>query len=219
MRARISGAFPAVIAAALVATACKGGTSDQTKSSATASPAGGAMGMGSMATNPIPADADYTLADVQFMQGMITHHAQALVMTAEAPTHGANPSLGTLCKRMYMAQSNEIALMQNWLKDRSQPVTDPNDPHPMMMPGMLTPQQIAQLGASKGATWDSLFLIGMIQHHEGALKMVADLFASPGGGQGADIFAFATGIDAGQRVEISIMQHMLNPAATGSPNQ
>ncbi len=167
---------------------------------------------------------DYTAADVAFMQGMIGHHAQAVVMGKMAVSHGASPNVALFCKKVIVSQRDEIELMQTWLKDRGEHVPDAEpmamtmaghdmggmkmDDH-AMMPGMLTPAQMAQLEKAKGKAWDRLFLTFMIQHHEGALVMVKTLFDSPGGGQGPEIFGYATGVDADQRGEIERMQKML----------
>lgn len=177
-------------------------------------------GSAQAASAPANAATGFVAADVQFMQGMIAHHAQALVMAAWAPTHGASARVLLFCKKVTISQRDEIALMQNWLRDHGQSVPDPKDPHfnemagmpgmQNMMPGMLTPDQLRQLDQARDTAFDRLFLTFMIQHHEGALKMVADLFASPGGGQGSEIFGYATGVDADQRAEIDRMQQMLN---------
>lgn len=182
---------------------------------------------------PGPVGRDYTAADVSFMQGMIIHHAQAVVMSDWALTHGATPSLLVLAKRIALSQRDEIRLTQNWLLDRhleapdplhtlskqSSPVHDTSllnmpgmdmGPHPMIMSGMLTAEQMRQLAAARGTEFDRLYLQGMIPHHEGALAMVAQLLASPGGGQQPEISEFANDIDAGQRVEIARMQALLN---------
>lgn len=163
----------------------------------------------SMSEIKIPPGANYTAADVRFMQGMIHHHAQALRMAAMAPTHGAGPSVRILCEKINVSQKDEIALMSTWLKDRNQVVPDPNDPHPMMMPGMLTDAQLAALDQARDSTFDRLFLTGMIQHHEGAIQMVKDLFATPGAGQASEVFRFASDVDTDQRGEIARMQAML----------
>jgi uncharacterized protein (DUF305 family) len=155
----------------------------------------------------------YSAADVEFMQGMIGHHAQALVMAAMAPTHGASAQVKLFCKKVDISQRDEITLMQQWLKDRKQTVPDPNKPMAMLMPGMLTAEQLKQLDQSKDTTFDRLFLTFMIQHHTGALKMVKDLFATTGGGQSPEMFGFASGIDADQRAEIGRMQSMLNSSS------
>jgi uncharacterized protein (DUF305 family) len=163
----------------------------------------------SMAEIKIPPGANYTAADVRFMQGMIHHHAQALKMVAMAPTHGAGPSVQLLCKKIDISQKDEIATMSTWLKDRNQAVPDPNDPHPMMMPGMLTDAQLTALDQARDTTFDRLFLTDMIQHHEGAITMVADLFATPGAGQASEMFRFASDVDTDQRGEIQRMRTML----------
>jgi uncharacterized protein (DUF305 family) len=169
----------------------------------------------------------YTAADVQFMQGMIAHHTQALEMCAMAPKHRAGEKVGLFCKKVMISQRDEIQLMQTWLRDRGEKVPDPKAAHDMMgmnmdedsmlMPGMLTATQMKQLDAARGAAWDSLFLTGMIQHHGGALTMVAKLFDMAGAGQTPEIFAFATGIDADQRAEIERMQGMLSSYQGRSP--
>lgn len=170
-------------------------------------------------TASVRRESRYTAADVRFMQGMIGHHAQAVVMATMAPTHGASAQVALLCRKILRSQADEIELMQGWLRDRAEPVPDPTDPHAgmdpsmpghqMLMPGMLTAQQLAALDRARGAEFDRLFLIDMIQHHQGALTMVATLFDSPGAGQTPEIFGFATGVDADQRAEIARMQAML----------
>ena len=162
----------------------------------------------------------YTPADVEFMTGMIYHHAQALVMARMAPTHGARPALQILTGRVINGQNDEIALMQQWLRDRSQPVPDPtaagsegmhDHGHAVHMPGMLTDEQLAELDAARGADFDRLFLTYMIRHHQGALTMVRELFATPGAAQDSEAFRLATDVDADQRAEIRRMQALLAP--------
>ena len=156
-------------------------------------------------------------ADVQFMQGMIVHHAQAVEMTALIASHTENKDLRSLGARISSSQSDEIKFMKRWLAARGDPVSPamPEMPgmdmskQPMLMPGMLTPQQVEALKNAKGAEFDQLFLTGMIQHHNGALIMVKDLFDTAGSGQDAELFNFATDVDTGQRAEIRIMQTML----------
>ncbi|HEY2115144.1 MAG TPA: DUF305 domain-containing protein [Candidatus Angelobacter sp.] len=152
------------------------------------------------------------------MQGMIMHHAQAVEMTALIPSHTQNQELRTLGARISSSQSDEIKFMKRWLAARGEPVSMPMPAmaskdmphHPMpLMPGMLTPEQMEALHKAKGAEFDHLFLTGMIQHHGGALTMVKDLFNTPGAGQDAELFNFATDVDSGQRAEIRIMQAML----------
>jgi uncharacterized protein (DUF305 family) len=161
-------------------------------------------------------------ADVEFMQGMIMHHAQAIEMTALIDSHSENKDLRSLGARISRSQSDEIKFMQRWLAVRGEPVSMPPqkmaDEHRHMdmshesmhlMPGMLTPEQMEALRKARGAEFDRLFLTGMIQHHNGALTMVKDLFDTAGAGQDAELFNFATDVDTGQRAEIRIMQEML----------
>ena len=165
-------------------------------------------------------------ADVEFMQGMIMHHSQAIEMTALIASHTENQDLRLLGARISRSQSDEIKFMQRWLAARGESLSMPASEMPGMepgmqpgmdmshqpaplMPGMLTPQQMAALRKAKGAEFDRLFLTGMIQHHNGALTMVQDLFDTAGAGQDADLFNFATDADNGQRAEIRIMQAML----------
>jgi len=161
----------------------------------------------------------YSEADVDFMSGMIPHHAQAVLMGGWAPTHGARPELRVLCERMAIAQRDEIEFMRNWLRDREQAVPAANATahrmkmngveHDMLMPGMLTAEQLAQLDKARGPEWDRLFLTFMIKHHEGALKMVDDLFASFGALQDDDVYKFASDLYADQTTEIERMHKML----------
>jgi uncharacterized protein (DUF305 family) len=176
-------------------------------------------------------------ADVEFMQGMIMHHAQAVEMTALIASHTENKDLRSLGARISSSQSDEIRFMQRWLTVRGEPISmampgmtnmdgsgrassqTPGQASgqasgqamaPMaLMPGMLTPEQMEALRKAHGAEFDQLFLTGMIQHHNGALIMVKDLFDRAGAGQDADIFNFATDADNTQRAEIKIMQSML----------
>jgi uncharacterized protein (DUF305 family) len=149
------------------------------------------------------------------MQGMIRHHAQALVMAALAPTQAARPDVKTLAGRIDVAQRDEIALMERWLRERRETVPEPhahaNMPgHQMpLMPGMLTAEQLAQLERARGPEFDRLFLAFMIQHHEGALAMLEQLFATPGAGQDPVIFRFASDVEADQTTEIDRMRSML----------
>ena len=158
-------------------------------------------------------------ADVEFMQGMIMHHAQAVEMTALIDTHTQNPELRTLGARISRSQSDEIKFMKRWLAARGEALSMamPGMPDmamsgkPMaLMPGMLTPEQMEALRKAKGAEFDRLFLQGMIQHHGGALTMVKDLYNTAGAGQDAELFNFTSDVDNGQRAEIRIMQSMLD---------
>ena len=161
--------------------------------------------------------------NVEFMQGMIMHHAQAVEMTALMESRTENRDLRLLGARISHSQSEEIKFMQRWLEARGEPTTLPMpkmsgmdmpgmdmSKDQMLMPGMLTAKQMEALRNAKGNDFDRLFLTGMIQHHGGALIMVKDLFDTAGAGQDAVLFNFATDIDSGQRAEIRIMQNMLD---------
>jgi len=185
-------------------------------------------------TRTLPSSTRATLppdspADVQFMQGMIMHHAQAVEMTALIESHTTTKDLRSLGARISRSQSDEISFMKRWLEARGEPTREPTSPampnmpgmnmagmdmsghstHTMLMPGMLTAKQMEALKKAKGEEFDRLFLTGMIQHHGGALIMVKDLFDTAGAGQDAELFNFATDVDSGQRAEIRIMQTML----------
>jgi uncharacterized protein (DUF305 family) len=155
------------------------------------------------------------------MQNMIMHHAQAVEMTALITSHTNNKDLRSLGARISSSQSDEMKFMNRWLTARGERVSPamPEMPgmdmlrQPMLMPGMLTAKQMNALRKAKGAEFDALFLTGMIQHHNGALIMVKDLFESAGAGQDAELFGFASDVDSGQRAEIRIMQTMLKAAS------
>jgi uncharacterized protein (DUF305 family) len=165
-------------------------------------------------------------ADVRFMSGMIPHHAQAVLIAGWAPSHGARPDVRTLCERIVVGQRDEIALMQNWLRDQNQPVPPANATrmkmsmngmeHDMLMPGMLTDEQLAQLDSARGPNFDRLFLQAMIRHHEGALQMVDELLASYGAAQDETVFRFSSDVYADQSTEIARMEKMLAATAPGS---
>jgi uncharacterized protein (DUF305 family) len=158
------------------------------------------------------------------MQGMIMHHAQAVEMTALIPSHTENKDLRSLGARISRSQTDEIKFMRRWLAARGEPISMamPGMPdmdrsgHPMpLMPGMLTPEQMEALRKAKDAEFDHLFLTGMIQHHNGALVMVKDLFDTAGAGQDAEVFNFATDADNAQRAEIRLMETMLEKKTVG----
>jgi uncharacterized protein (DUF305 family) len=160
----------------------------------------------------------YTDADVEFMTGMIGHHAQAVVMARWAPTHNADAAVQRLAERIINAQEDEIATMQRWLADRGKPVPEAKpishdmagmDHGPVMMPGMLTDAQMKELDAARGPDFDRLFLMYMIQHHKGATAMVTKLFGTNGAGQDETIFKFASDVNVDQTTEIARMQRML----------
>ena len=154
----------------------------------------------------------HTPADVRFMQGMIGHHAQALEMTALLSSRTSREDMRKLALRIEVSQADEIKMMQHWLEVRGQEIPGPHALHmhgATLMPGMLTAEEMDRLAAAKGAEFDRLFLEGMIKHHGGALIMVQELFATPGAGQESEIFAFASDVDADQRMEIDRMTAML----------
>jgi uncharacterized protein (DUF305 family) len=203
----------------LVTMACSGGTGAEPESGPR--PAG---------TSPAEIEAIYrarrdsarmrfTEADVRFITGMIGHHAQALVMAGLAPSHGAGPSVRTLTARIINSQEDEIATMQQWLRDRGQPVLEVKiegtnlvvhgPEYAMHMPGMLTPEQMRELDEARGTEFDRLFLVHMIQHHRGAVTMVHDLFRTDGAGQDRTVFKLASDIQVDQATEIARMERML----------
>ncbi len=157
----------------------------------------------------IPAGALYVAADVEFMQGMIAHHGQAIYMSRLAAARGASPRVLKFANKIDQSQAAEIRLMQEWLVANRQIAPDASSWKSMSMPGMLTPEQLTTLDASKGTEFDRQFLNLMIQHHKGALKMVADLFATPKSAQDVDVSVFANDVFTVQTAEIDIMQQML----------
>jgi uncharacterized protein (DUF305 family) len=167
------------------------------------------------ATTPKPPNA----ADVNFMSGMIPHHAQAVLMAGWAASHGARADVRILCERIVVGQRDEIKLMQMWLSDHGQEVPDATSTrhrmvmngmtHDMLMPGMLSDEEMAALDKARGPEWDRLFLLGMIRHHQGAITMVEELFASYGAAQDETIFKFASDVFADQSTEIDRMYKML----------
>jgi uncharacterized protein (DUF305 family) len=170
----------------------------------------------------------FTAADVQFMSGMIAHHAQAILMTGWAPTHEAGRSVRNLCERIAVSQRDEIVFMQRWLRERHQAVPDASAGQampgmamaaPALMPGMLTADQLAELDSARGALFDRLFLRFMIQHHTGALTMVQQLLGQPGAAQDGQVFQFASDVNADQTAEIDRMRRMLAALTIGERNQ
>jgi uncharacterized protein (DUF305 family) len=154
----------------------------------------------------------HTPADVRFMQGMIGHHAQALEMTALLPNRTNSEDMRKLAGRIELSQSDEIDMMQDWLRNRGEALPDPHAHHApgaALMPGMLTAEEMRRLAAATGPEFDRLFLEFMIKHHDGALVMVKDLFATAGAAQESEVFAFASDVDADQRMEIERMSAML----------
>jgi uncharacterized protein (DUF305 family) len=158
-------------------------------------------------------------ADVEFMQGMIPHHAQAVIMARWAATHGARADVRILCERIAVAQADEIRMMRRWLGERNQEVPDSmstrhvvkmgNMVHESMMPGMLTDEQMRALDQARGSAFDRLFLIGMMAHHQGAIDMVRELFKHGDAGHDETVFRFATDVEADQSAELHKMRLML----------
>ena len=191
----------------LIVSACGG--SSRTPAATTAAPAP-EMTAGKV-TRPI------TRADVDFMTGMIAHHAQAVLIAGWAPTHEASPAIQRLCERVVVGQRDEIARMQRWLRDQGEPVPPgeatpdmmPGMDHSAHMPGMLTTEQLTQLNHATGSEFDRLFLTFMIQHHQGAIVMVDRLFATQGAGEEERTFRLASDVYADQTTEIDRMQKML----------
>ncbi|HEX3702306.1 MAG TPA: DUF305 domain-containing protein [Vicinamibacterales bacterium] len=200
------------LAACLFVAACGGGCASAPPASLHATP----PGLGQL---------PYSDADVEFMSGMIPHHAQAVIMAGWAPSHGARQDVAILCERIVVGQRDEIRTMQNWLQDRGQPVPDATSTrhkmkmdgmeHEMLMPGMLTDEEMAALDRARGPEFDRLFLIGMIKHHQGAIDMVNVLFKSYGAAQDEVVFKFASDVYADQSTEINRMNEMLE--AGGGP--
>lgn len=220
--------FGTVVLAAAVAGCASGTTNTMQTAPAPATTAGTAGAPASPVKSQPAAIAEaradsvrhpYTTADVQFMQGMIGHHAQAIIMAGWAPTHDASPTVRTLCDRIINSQQDEIVTMQHWLADRQQMVPDGRTPgmkmmmngteQVMLMPGMLSAAQMAELDHAKGLEFDRLFLTFMIQHHRGAVSMVHDLFETQGAGQDELVFKFASDVNVDQTTEIARMEKML----------
>ena len=169
----------------------------------------------------------YTRADVKFMQGMIAHHGQAIMMAALAPTSSTRADVRVLAERIDVSQRDEIEYMQRWLRERGETVPDAHAGHDMargnmaghdmarmagpLMPGMLTAEQMQELTAARGPEFDRLFLTFMIRHHEGAITMVKELFSTPGAGQELNVWKFASEVEADQGSEIDRMRTMFSP--------
>jgi uncharacterized protein (DUF305 family) len=179
------------------------------------------------ATTAPPLRQPYTPADVHFMAGMIPHHAQAVRMTALVPSRSSREDVKAMAERMRVSQVDEIALIQDWLRDRDEtvPAADATHHHmdhggvhhAMLMPGMLTEEEFALLEGAHGVAFDRLFLTLMIRHHEGALAMVNDLFAAPGAAQDDFVYKFASDVNADQHMEIRRMQQILETLPGGTP--
>jgi uncharacterized protein (DUF305 family) len=174
-------------------------------------PAG--MGAHPHAHVTIPEGASYAVADVEFMQGMIAHHAQAIHMSRMAEARRADPRLLRLAEKIGQSQVAEIRIMQDWLVRNGQAAPDTSSWRTMQMAGMLTTAQLDSLEAATGPAFDHAYLTMMIQHHEGALDMVEALFDVPGAGQDVDVNVFANDVVAVQTAEIGAMRRMLSELA------
>ena len=184
-----------------------------------APPAKGPQQTGLHPTPPALGRLPYSDADVDFMTGMIPHHAQAVIMAGWAPTHGARHDVAVLCERIVVGQRDEIHMMQGWLRDRGLTVPDEHSTrmhmkmdgmeHDMLMPGMLNDEEMAALDKARGPEFDRLFLRGMIKHHQGAIDMVEVLLKSYGGAQDETVFKFSNDVYADQNIEIDRMKQML----------
>jgi len=221
----LTAALLAVVAVA----ACRSGTPGAARISSQPDPYGQGDAAAIARAKADSARYPYTEADVHFMSGMIGHHAQAIAMAGWAPTHGASESVRTLAERIINAQRDEITIMQQWLRDRQQSVPEASpkgvkmvmngEEHVMLMPGMLTEDQMKQLDQATGKEFDRLFLTFMIQHHQGAVSMVKDLFNTYGAGQDVTVFKLASDVNVDQTTEIARMQRMLFALAIESRSQ
>ena len=192
-----------------------------------ASPMAAGQQGGDPVARPDLVRAPYSEADIEFMSGMIPHHAQAVLIAGWAGSHGARPDVRVLCERIVVGQRDEIETMRTWLRDRGQAVPDASATHhrmkmngvehDMLMPGMLTPEALARLDKARGPEWDRLFLDAMIRHHQGALKMVDELYGAHGALQDEDVFKFVSDLYADQTTEIERMQKMAAGADTRAP--
>jgi uncharacterized protein (DUF305 family) len=204
--------LPAALAATLFLAGCGGAPGHQVQAGPAPAPE---PSKGAQIARTDSLRRPYTEADIRFMTDMIGHHSQAITMSGWAPSHGADASIQTLAARIVNAQQDEIATMRQWLSERSQPVPQPDSGmaghqmHAMLMPGMLTPEQMRQLDQARGPAFDRLFLTSMIQHHRGAVSMVEALFATPGAARDETVFKFANDVNVDQSTEIARMETML----------
>jgi uncharacterized protein (DUF305 family) len=217
---RLHTRLPAALLAAATLAACGGAPAARAQTT----PAGGhhhPPAQPAAGTLPPGAHHPWTEADVRFMSSMIGHHAQAIEMSRLAPERAGSGSVRILAERIISAQEDEIATMQQWLRDRGEPVPEVHAGHhaghEALMPGMATPEQMARLAAASGPEFDMLFLNLMIQHHQGAVSMVSELFSSYGAGQDETVFKFASDVNVDQATEIARMQKMLEGLMFASP--
>jgi uncharacterized protein (DUF305 family) len=214
-----------LVSAGLLISAMAGCAGTTHPSAGTVTPAPG--GTRSQVSGAVLADSAgprHTPADVRFMSGMIGHHAQAVLMAGWAPSHGASPAVRSLCERIVVSQRDEIALMQRWLREWHEPVPQADASHDMMpgmdpsmlMPGMLTADELIQLDQSAGPEFDRLFLTFMIRHHQGALTMVQQLITTTGAARDDNVFKLVSDMNADQTIEIDRMRGMLTAIAIGA---
>jgi len=215
----IRGAVAALLAG--IGVACASANTGAARANPELAAAGRASTSGAAAGQIDRPRYSHTPADVHFMSAMIGHHAQAVVMARMAPSHGASPSIRRLAERIINAQEDEIAIMQQWLRDRGEPVPElhlsasqvmtagSGHTNAHAMPGMLTEEQMKQLDQARGKDFDRLFLTFMIQHHGGAVAMVKELLSSQGAAQDQTVFKLASDINVDQTTEIDRMQKML----------
>ena len=213
-------------AGALLALACASGGSKPPAERSPSQPAaaGASAQPPAWITKMDSARARFSPADVEFMQGMIHHHTQAILMSGRAATHDASPAIRELAARIIVAQRDEITFMQRWLRENKQDVPGADTSHFTMagmdmklMPGMLTPEQLKLLDAARGKEFDRTFMEFMILHHQGAISMVQKLFASEGATQNEYVFRFASDVDADQSAEIERMRRMLASGSLSVP--
>jgi uncharacterized protein (DUF305 family) len=215
----LSRAISCLLLTIVLGGSCRTASGDQPATAPQANPPLIQPGAPGQASRPVDASqasdlskVQYTDADVRFMQGMIGHHAQAIEMVELLRTRTSSDDMRKLALRIAVSQEDEIKMMQEWLQNRGQKLPDPHAHHAAgahLMPGMLTADEMARLAAAKGPEFDRLFLEFMIKHHAGALTMVQELFSTAGAGQDSEIFAFASDVDADQRMEIERMGAML----------
>jgi uncharacterized protein (DUF305 family) len=238
MRRSSPRTLAALLLSAVALAGCRTGAREPAAGGAPPAPAAtptqpaAAAGTGSAGgAAPAGARPRHTAADVRFMQRMIGHHGQALTMTSLVPTRSRREDLNRLAERIAVSQRDEMAMMRRWLVARGEAAPDTGGHqahhgahhgaggHDASMPGMLTEQELARLAGASGAAFDRLFLELMIRHHEGAVAMVAELHASPGAAQEAEVFRFAADVDADQRAEIRRMRALLRALADESPRR
>ena len=210
--------------ASLLALACASGGSKPPGERSPSQPAADASAPPAWIAKMDSGRTRFSPADVEFLQGMIHHHAQAILMSGRATTHDASPAIRELAARIIVAQRDEIVFMQRWLREHKQDVPDADTAHFTMagmdmklMPGMLTPEQLKFLDEARGKNFDRTFMEYMILHHQGAISMVQKLFASEGATQNEYVFRFASDVDADQTAEIERMRRMLASGSLSVP--